>query len=107
MTESPRRRNQTVSVLQASMDSPSLARLAGLTHDSSERLKAVMPLVPTQLQGAITAGPIDGATWCLLVNNSAAAAKMRQILPSLTAHLRSKGWEVESIRLTVRKSRGH
>jgi ethanolamine ammonia-lyase small subunit len=44
---------------------------------------------------------VDGATWCLLVSSNAAAAKLRQLLPTLQSHLRSKGWEVNSIRLKV------
>ena len=86
------------------MDSPPLARLAELGRDSSARLKAILPLLPTSLHGAIAAGPIDGPAWCLLVDNSAAAAKLRQMLPALMAHLRAKGWAVESIRLKVYKA---
>jgi len=53
------------------------------------------------LRSAITAGPIDGLNWCLIVNNNSAAAKLRQLLPALTAHLHSKGWEVNAIRIKV------
>jgi ethanolamine ammonia-lyase small subunit len=41
----------------------------------------------------------------LLLDNNAVAAKVRQLLPSLEAHLRSKGWEITSIRLKVQMSR--
>jgi hypothetical protein len=44
---------------------------------------------------------VDGTSWCLLVTGNAAAAKLRQLLPALQAHLRSRGWEVNSIRLKV------
>lgn len=83
-----------------------LARLAGLAQDSTARLKAVEALIPSALRSAVKAGPIDGPVWCLLLDNNAAAAKMRQILPALAAHLRVKGWEVNSIRLKVQSSRG-
>ena len=103
MTGPPQRRlNSAVSVLQASMDSPTLARLAELGRDSNARLLAISPLLPPALRSAIQAGPIDGASWCLLLDNSAAAAKLRQMLPTLLAALRAKGWQVESIRLKVR-----
>ena len=105
MAESFKRQNQTVSVLQASMDSPPLARLAELTRDSSARLKALLPLLPGPMQAAITAGPIDGPAWCLLVDNSAVAAKLRQMIPALVAHLRSLGWDVQEIRLKVHNPR--
>jgi hypothetical protein len=95
------RRHQAVSLQQAAQESPSLARLTELVRDSSLRLRAIEPLIPESLRNAVKAGPVDGATWCLLVNSNAAAAKIRQLLPALQSHLRSKGWEVNSIRLKV------
>ena len=95
------RRHYAVSLEQASADSPTLARLTALTRDSSDRLKAIEMLIPATLRPAIQAGPIDGDSWCLLVKSNAAAAKIRQLLPALQAHLRSRGWEVNSIRLKV------
>lgn len=99
------RRAHSVSLQQATQDSPVLARLTELTTDSVARLKAIEPLIPPLLRSAITAGPIDGQDWCLLVSSSAAAAKIRQSLPALMAHLRTKGWEVTSIRLKVQSVR--
>lgn len=81
-----------------------LARLCALSDDSVARLKAVQPLIPAALRSAVTAGPIEGTSWCLLMDNNAAAAKVRQLLPTLVSHLRSKGWEVTSIRLKVKIS---
>ena len=95
------RRQNSVSVLQASKNSPTLAHLTELAHDSTARLKAIESLIPGPLRSAIQAGPIDGAEWCLIIQNNAAAAKIRQILPALESHLRTKGWEVNSIRLKV------
>lgn len=98
------RRNQSVTLHQATLDSPTLARLTELSRDSVARLQAVLPLIPATLRHSVKAGPIDGASWCLLLDNNAAAAKMRQILPALEAHLRTKGWAVESIRLKVQRA---
>ena len=95
------RRQYAITVLQASQDSPTLARLAELSRDSVARLNALDGLIPTALRPAIKAGPIDGDAWCLLLDNNAAAAKVRQLLPALLAHLRVKGWEINSIRLKV------
>ncbi|MBT9506032.1 hypothetical protein [Rhodoferax sp.] len=100
------RRHHPVTLLQASQDSPTLARLTELTRDSVARLKAIESLIPGALRASVKAGPIDGPVWCLILSNNAAAAKMRQILPSLEAHLRSKGWEVNSIRLKVQINTG-
>jgi len=99
------RRHHAVSLLQASQDSPTLARLTELTRDSVARLKAVESLIPAALFSAIKAGPIEGPVWCLIVDNNAAAAKIRQLLPALQSHLRVKGWEVNSIRLKVQITR--
>ncbi len=48
-------------------------------------------------------GPIDGTDWCLLVDNGASAAKVRQLLPAFAAHLRTHGHDVLTIRLKLRK----
>jgi hypothetical protein len=49
----------------------------------------------------VKAGPVDENGWCLLVQNNAAAAKLRQLLPALCAHLRTKGHPVNTIRVKV------
>ncbi len=98
------RRNPSVTLQQAALDSPTLARLSELARDSVARLQAVMPLIPPALRATVKAGPIDGTSWCLLLENNAAAAKMRQLLPALESHLRSKGWSVDTIRLKVQRS---
>jgi hypothetical protein len=95
------RRHHAVTLLQASQESPTLARLTELSRDSVARLKALESLIPASLRPAIKAGPIEGTSWCLILDNNAAAAKIRQLLPALAAHLRSRGWDVESIRLKV------
>ena len=47
------------------------------------------------------AGPIEGSTWSVHVPSPTAAAKLRQLLPAFAAHLRSKGWDVQRIRVYV------
>ncbi|WP_280187392.1 hypothetical protein [Delftia sp. PS-11] len=98
------RRNHAVTALQAAEASPTLARLAQLTRESSSRLAAVLPLVPPMLRTSLKAGPIEGSTWCLLVASNAAAAKVRQLLPAMAAHLRTKGWDVAEIRIKVQSA---
>jgi hypothetical protein len=99
------RRSQAITVLQATQDSPTFARLASLAQDSVERLKAIESIIPSALRHAVKAGPIDGNSWCLILENSASAAKIRQLLPAIQSHLRSRGWEVNSIRLKIQTSR--
>lgn len=98
------RNHRAVSALQASRESPALARLSDLATESTARLKSLDTVIPRSLRLAIQAGPIDGSEWCLLLDNTAVAAKLRQLLPAIQAHLRSKGWEVNSIRLKVQVS---
>ena len=95
------RRHHAVSLMQAAEASPTLSRLAELTLESKARLRALDPLIPVALRASITAGPIDGDAWCLLVSNTASAAKLRQLLPSLESALKSRGWVVNSIRVKV------
>jgi hypothetical protein len=99
------RRHNALTLLQASAESPSLARLIELSRDSVARLRAVEALIPESLRPAIKPGPIEGPVWCLLLDNNSAAAKVRQLLPALASHLRVKGWEVNSIRLKVQITR--
>ena len=92
--------------MQATQDSPQLARLTSLMMESSARLRAIEGLIPHPLRPLIKAGPIDGDNWCLLVEGNAAAAKMKQLVPALVAGLHVKGWQVSSIRLKVQTSQG-
>jgi len=98
---SPAAPRRFVPVLQACEEAPTLAKLAQLARESRERLEAVSFLIPVSLRSAIKPGPIDGTGWCLLVEGNAAAAKLRQILPALTAELCSRGTQVTAIRLKV------
>jgi hypothetical protein len=98
-TPSPTRR--FVPILEAAEDAPTLARLAQLARESRQRLEAVEFLIPVSLRPAVHAGPIEGDGWCLLVEGNAAAAKLRQVLPALTAELQRRGAQVNSIRVKV------
>ena len=95
------RRHQPVPLHQAAEESPTLARLAQLARESGERLRAIESAIPVSLRASIRPGPIEGTTWCLLVEGNAAAAKLRQLLPLLQQKLSSRGWEVTAIRLKV------
>lgn len=96
------RRKHAISLLQATQESPTLARLSDLAAASSARLQAVQALIPATLRATVQAGPIEADAWCILVGSTAAAAKLRQLLPAMEAHLRSSGLAVTSIRLKVR-----
>ena len=95
------RRHYPVPLHEAAEESPTLARLAQLARESGQRLRAIEPLIPAPLRASIRPGPVEGTTWCLLVDGSAAAAKIRQLLPILQAKLNSDGWQVSAIRVKL------
>ena len=99
------RRPAPFTLQQAVDQSPTLASLAALTRDTSERLRALDALIPAELRSAVQAGPVGEKDWCLLVRGRAAAAKLRQLLPTLQARLQSKGWEMSTIRIKVQSAR--
>ena len=90
-----------VSAHDAAQNAPTLVHLAKLGRESSDRLKAIEPLIPEALRSAVKAGPIDEKNWCLLVSSNAAAAKIRQLRPLLEGRLLAEGWKVNSIRLKI------
>jgi len=94
-----RGKSQTVEEVVDS--SPTLAHFSAVARDTQNRLKAIAPLLPASLRSCVQSGGVEDDTWCLLVPNSAVAAKLRQILPALSSHLRVKGWNVTTIRLKV------
>jgi hypothetical protein len=95
------RRHYPVPAYAAAQEAPTLARLTQLARESRERLDAIQSLLPAPLRPAIRPGPIEGTTWCLLVEGNAAAAKLRQLLPVLLDKLNSSGWQVTAIRLKL------
>ncbi|MDM0113621.1 DciA family protein [Variovorax sp. J22R133] len=99
------RRYNAVTLQQATEASPALASLAERVRDTNERMRAIQDLIPPEMRPGLQAGPAEGDTWCLLVGNSAAAAKLRHMVPALTARLRTRGWDVTSLRIKVRSHR--
>ncbi len=100
------RRNTAYSIEEATLESPTLAKLIDLSRESNALLQSIQSLIPQNLRQVIKAGPIDttanGTTWCLIVEGNAAVAKLRQLLPKFQAHLLSTGKQVTDIRLKVR-----
>lgn len=92
-------------VMTAIEQSTSLANLLGVHRQSVLYLQTIQSVLPPGLAPHIKAGPIDEAGWCLLVQHNAAAAKLRQLLPAISAHLRAKGHPVNDIRVKVMSNR--
>ena len=70
-------------------------------HDSRARLDAVAAVLPEALRPGVRPGPLDDTTWVLLVTDSSAAAKLRQLMPALEAALLAAGWPALAIRIKV------
>jgi hypothetical protein len=98
-------RPQALTLAEAAASAPALARLIALAQESSQRLRMVLPLLAPPMRMAVKAGPIDEAGWCLLAANNAVAAKLRQLVPAMLAHLRSHGIAVTAIRIKVASTR--
>jgi hypothetical protein len=95
------RRHRSVTIEQATQQSPVLARLAQRGHESARQFEAVKFLLPEAIRHAVKPGSIDDSVWCLLTDNAAVAAKLRQLLPSILAQLSAQGTEVTAIRIRV------
>ncbi|MEY3782812.1 MAG: hypothetical protein RIS97_990 [Pseudomonadota bacterium] len=95
------RRKTPYSIEEATKESPTLAKLIDLSRESNAMLQSIQPFIPSTLRPAIKAGPVDGTTWCLIVEGNAAVAKLRQLLPRFQAHLLSTGKQITDIRLKV------
>lgn len=100
-----RRLPTALPIAQAIEGAPALSHLSDLVKKSSAMLGDVRALIPPNLK--VHAGPIQDQQWYLLVEGSAAAAKLRQLLPVLQSSLKRQGWQVEQIKIKVMgRSRG-
>jgi len=97
----PLLRGKPVHASKALSNAPILSQLMELSRDSEQRLYAVKSLLPPQFRDVVKSSTLEGETWCLLVPNNSVMAKLKQMLPALAAHLRSKGFKVQTIRLKI------
>ena len=95
------RRHYAISLEQAAQDSPALARLTERVRTSSDCLIAIRPLLPPTLRTLVQAGPFDEGVWHLLTPSNAAAAKIRQFVPTILLRLQDKGLPVKEVRIKV------
>lgn len=80
---------------------PGLAELQARIRASQRCLDRVRDILPHALRNQVAAGPLQDAEWCLLVRSSAAAAKVRQLLPMMREVLNESGAQVSAIRIKV------
>lgn len=91
------------SIRDAARESPVLGRLTALLNESNQMLKSIQHLIPAGLRAEVKAGPIDGKTWCLLVQNTAVANKLRHLMPDIERHVRQTTVTGLAIRIKVMK----
>jgi hypothetical protein len=68
---------------------------------SESRLQRLLAIIPKGLHRQITAGPADEGSWTILVASPAVAAKVRQILPAMTAAVAQQEQRAVLIRVKV------
>ena len=98
---SPPLPSSTLPIDQALAGNATLALLTRRVRESQDRLTSITPLLPLAMRDSVRAGPIDEAGWSLLASSNAVAAKLRQMLPALEAHLRTCGWDGPPLRVKL------
>jgi hypothetical protein len=83
----PRPAPPTLPIGDAIAASERLSALVARVRESMAHLDTVRALLPADLSARVRAGPLDDDGWTLLVDGPAAAAKLRQMRPSLEAAL--------------------
>lgn len=96
-----RSRTSVFSLQEAVSAAPGLAELQARIQTSQRCLERVRELMPHALRSQVAAGPLQDGEWCLLVRSSAAAAKLRQLLPLMREVLHESGAQVSAIRIKV------
>ena len=97
----PARVQPAVPLADALQDSEPLARLAERLKDSRRRFECIEALLPPSLAAQAKPGPVDVHGWTLLARTPAGAAKLRQLVPLLQAHLAEHGFRMAPIRVKV------
>lgn len=95
------RRQSVWSLQQAAGEAPSLAALQQRIRASQTCLEIVRPLVPIGLRRLIQAGPLQDGEWCLLVQSTAAATKLRLLVPTMLQELNAQNLQITGIRVKI------
>jgi hypothetical protein len=86
---------------QALDASVALGRIRENLRDSRARFEAVQSAIPTLMMAHVRPGPVAADGWSLLADNSAVAAKLRQLEPRILACLASAGWSTGTLVIRV------
>lgn len=91
----------SVPLADALAESGSLGGLLARVRESEQRLREAAGALPPALLAHLKAGPLDDTGWTLLAASGAAAAKLRQCLPTVQRWLCERGWPDLPIRVKV------
>jgi len=80
---------------------PTCVGLSQLAKQSATCLRLITPLIPVGMRQSVQPGLLEDGCWCLLVPHSAAAAKLRQLIPAMIAHLRKHDQHVTELHIKV------
>ena len=97
-------RPATVSLQQATRESPILSQLMHAAAQSNARLAAVQEIIPMTLHASVFAGALDSQTWCIILGSAGTMAKIRQLLPAIELQLKQKGFPTLAIRMKIRQT---
>jgi hypothetical protein len=98
-------RRGAVTLEQAMHESPVLGALAMRAHEAHTCLECIRPAVPAALFASLRAGPVDDkGEWVILVSQPAAAAKLRQLIPTLLTRLSDMPFVIRGVRVKVMKT---
>ena len=86
---------------QAIQDHPTLAGLLQSWQLAQQGMALVRPVLGDALASQLRAGPWDGGQWVLLADHGQAAAKVRQMLPLLSARLADEGLGEVTVKVKV------
>ena len=102
----PRYTHEAQAVLNAAERAPGLGSLMATAQRNQKRLMLLKGVVPPIILGQLSAGNLEQGVWCLMLKSPAAAGKLRQLVPAMCAHLRTKGELVHDITVKVIQHQG-
>ena len=94
-------RNDTLKLAAALDSSEPLGQLLRRLQEARSLYDTVAPLLPPALRADTRPGPVDAGAWTLLAAHNPAAAKLRQLLPTLLQRLQAEGWHGSAIKVRV------
>ena len=91
----------TVAVADALQENPTLGSLLGRWRLAQECMQAALPILGPALGTSLRPGPIEAQEWTLLAASGSAAAKARQLLPTICQAVQARGLGVETVRIRI------